>query len=343
MTEREPPQSPTAGRLRRIARGLLRGLLIAAAGLAFLWACVALAIDGFGVVLAVAYALGTLALLVFVRPRRRSWLAAGALFVLVLGWWLSIAPSNDREWQADVSRLTTMQVDGDRLTVTNVRNFVYRSEQDFTPRWEERSYDLSRIVGVDLLVCDWGAPMIVHTMLSFEFADGKHLAISIETRKERSESYSALRGFFRQFELYYAVGDERDLIGVRTVARGEHVRLHRLSLPRDQARALLLDYAHQVNRLAETPVWYNALDQNCTTTIRLHAIELGIEQPWNWRILINGYGEELLYMRGMVNTSIPFEELRARADVTEPSRAAYAQAGFSQLIRASVPPRPNGP
>jgi hypothetical protein len=343
MTERESPQSTASGRFRRIARGLLRVLFATAAILAVLWATVALAIDGPGVVLAIAYALASIAVFVFVRPRRRSWIAIGALFVLVLGWWFSIAPSNDRDWQPDVSRLTTMQVNGDHLTVNNVRNFVYRSEQDFTPRWEERSYDLSRIVGVDLLVCDWGAPMIVHTMLSFDFADGDPLAISIETRKERNESYSALRGFFRQFELYYAVGDERDLIGVRTVTRGEHVRLHRLSLPRDQARALLLDYARQVNRLAEKPVWYNALDQNCTTTIRLHAIELGIEKPWNWRILINGYGEELLYMRGMVNTSIPFDELRARADVTETSRAAYGQADFSQRIRASVPPRPGGP
>ena len=343
MTAPIPSRSRTTGRLRALVRGLLRALLTIATLLAVCWASAALAVDGPWVMAAVTYCLGSLALLVFVRPRRRGWLGAAGLFVLVLAWWLALAPRNDRDWQPDVSRLTTMRVDGDRLTVVNLRNFEYRSEQDFVPRWEERTYTLSRLVGVDMLVGDWGAPMIVHTMLSWEFADGTHLAISIETRKERNEAYSALRGFFRQFELYYAVGDERDLIGVRTIARGERVRLHRLAIPRDRAHALLLDYAREVNRLAEHPAWYNALDHNCTTSIRLHAIELGIERPWNWRILVNGYGEELLYRRGMVNTSIPFADLRARADVTEASRAAYGSAEFSQRIRAAVLPRPRGP
>lgn len=335
--------APRHARVRRVLRGVARGVLALAVVLAVVWAGAALAVDGPGVILAGAYALGSLALLVLVRPRRRGWNSAGVLFALVLGWWLSIEPSNERDWQPDVSRATTMQVDGDRLTVTDLRDFEYRSEQDWTPRWERRTYDLAQLVGVDLLVCDWGAPMIVHTMLSWEFADGEHLAVSIETRKEQAEGYSALRGFFRQFELYYAVGTERDLIGVRTTVRGERVRLHRLATPRDDARALLLDYARQVNRLAREPVWYNAVDQNCTTTIRLHAIELGIQRPWDWRILVNGFGEELLYRRGMLDDSIPFEELRARSDVTEASRAAYGDARFSKLLRAGVPPRPRRP
>jgi len=327
------------------ARLVALALLATAVFLALTWGGLALALDGPGRVLAIVYALASVLLLAlaFVRGRRWAWLACGGLFALVLAWWLSIEPRNDRLWLPDVSQLATARVEGERLTITNLRNFEYRTESDFTPRWEERSYDLSRVTGVDLCVCDWGAGLIVHTMLSWEFEDEQHLVVSIETRKEVGEGYSALRGFFRQFELYYVVGDERDLIGVRTGLRGERVRLYRLAMSAENARALLVDYAQRINHLSAEPAWYNALTHNCTTSIRLHAIDLGIEQPWDWRILVNGRGEELLYQRGMVDASLPFEELRARSDVTEAARAAGTRPDFSRLIRERVLPRPRRP
>ena len=334
------PSGAKPGWSRRIARVAALSALALIAVLAIGWGSLALTLDGPGRILAGAYALASLLLPVFVRPRRWGVLACAALFALVLGWWLSIEPSNERPWLEDVSRLPTMRVEADRLTVTNLRNFEYRSEQDFTPRWEERAYDLSLVKGADLLVCDWDDPFIVHTMMSWEFEDGEYLTVSIETRKEEGESYSAVRGFFRQFELYYVVGDERDLIGVRTGVRGEHVRLYRLDVTPADARRLLEAYAHRVNQLTEEPSWYNAFTHNCTTSIRLHAVELGIERPWDWRILVNGRGEELLYLREMVNTSLPFEELRERSDVTEAARAAAGDPEFSRLIRSDVPPRP---
>lgn len=328
---------------RRILRVLLR-FALAVVALAFVaWASLALSLDGAGRWLAAVYVLASLALLVFVRPRARGRLACAALSAVVLVWWLSIEPRNDRSWLPDVSELPTMRVEGERLTVANLRNFEYRSEADFTPRWEQRTYDLGQITGVDLVVCDWGEAWIVHTILSWEFEGGEHLAVSIETRKEVGEAYSAVRGFFRQFELYYVVGDERDLIGVRTDYRGEHVRLYRLKVTPENARALLLDYAQRVNELAEEPAWYNALTHNCTTSIRLHAVDLGIEQPWNWRVLVNGYGEELLYMRAQVNTTLPFGELRARSDLTVVARASAAAPDFSTRIRAELPARPSAP
>jgi hypothetical protein len=334
------PRAAESGR-----RGRVRGVLLASASvlvaLPFVaWGSLALALDGPGRVLAVAYSLASLALLVFVRPRRRGWFSCAGLFVLVLAWWLLIEPRNDRNWLPDVNQLSTVQLEGERLTVANLRNFKYRTESDFTPHWEERTYDLARLTGMDLLVCDWGEALIVHTMMSWEFEGGEHLVVSIETRKEVGEGYSALRGFFRQFELYYVVGDERDLIGVRVGVRGERVRLYRLAVSPEQARALLLGYAQRINRLVEEPAWYNALTHNCTTSIRLHAVELGIERPWNWRILVNGYGEELLYMRAMVDTSLSFEELRTRSDITGAARAAGTAPDFSQLIRAGIPARP---
>ncbi len=338
MTTREEHEGWLArgGRiLRKFAVGLVALLAIA-------WASLALALDGPGRAFAAAYAVVSLVLLALARRRRVGRTACAVLFVLVLAWWLTLEPSNDRRWLLDVSRLPAARVDGDRLTIANVRNFEYRSEEDFTPRWEERSYDLARVRGVDLCVCDWGAGLIVHTMLSWDFGGGEHLTISIETRKEEGEGYSALRGFFRQFELYYVVGDERDLIGVRTSVRGERVRVYRLATSADEARALLVDYVERIEELAEEPAWYNALTENCTTSIRLHAVDLGIERPWDWRILVNGRGEELLYERGMVSTSLPFEELRPRSDVTELARAAAGAPDFSTRIRRDLPPRPGG-
>ena len=271
------------------------------------------------------------------RPR---WLGHGAFllgFAAVLVWWFGIEPRNDRRWLPDVARTTRFELDGEQLAVHDLRNFEYRSETDFTPRWEERRYDLSRLRGVDVLLSDWGAPGIVHTLVSWEFEGAEPLAISIETRKEEGESYSALRGFFRQFELYYVVGDERDVIRVRTSFRGERVRLYRLKVPVPVARALLLSYVTHVNRLADEPAWYNALTGNCTTTIRLHAGELGLASRLDWRLYANAYSDELLYLRGALDTTLPFEELRERSDITEEARAAEDDPEFSRRIRQALP------
>ncbi len=174
-----------------------------------------------------------------VRPVWRLWATFALLFVAIQVWWLRIEPSNDREWMSDVARLPVVTFDGDRITIQNVRNFEYRSETDFDERWETRTYDLDELIGVDMFLSYWGSPMIAHTIASWEFSDGQHLAISIETRKEVGEAYSAVLGFFRQFELYYVVADERDVIGVRTNHRGEEVYLYRLRTKVPAARAVL--------------------------------------------------------------------------------------------------------
>ncbi|HEY2160250.1 MAG TPA: DUF4105 domain-containing protein, partial [Solirubrobacteraceae bacterium] len=173
----------------------------------------------------------------------------------------------------------------------------------------------------------------------WEFDDGRHLAISIETRKENGETYSALRGFFRQYELYYVVADERDVVRLRTNYRGEQVFLYRLRGSPESAGAVLRSYLERVNQIADTPEWYNAFTHNCTTTIRGHVKEAGIHNPWNWRILANGKMDELLYGEGIINSSLPFAEVRARGDITAKARAADRD-DFSQLIREGLLPRP---
>ena len=306
------------------------------------WATAAIRLDGptsplLANVAALAFAAAAVGVLFAVRPRALGAAVALVATGAVAAWWLSIPPSNDRAWQPDVAKLATATIDGDLVTIENVRHFEYRSDQDFTEHWETRRYDLSRLRGLDLFLSDWGAPGIVHTILSWEFEDGPPLAISIETRKEVGESYSALLGFFRHYELYYVVADERDVIGVRANVRGERVRLYRLRTTPEAARALLLDYLRELNRLAASPHWYNAASQNCTTTIRHHIRAIGPRFPWSWKILANAWIDELAYERGALDTTLPFPALRAQSDVTEKAKAAADAPDFSQRIRDGLP------
>jgi hypothetical protein len=265
------------------------------------------------------------------------WVAFSICFFVVQFWWIGLEPSNDRVWLPDVAHLSVASFDGDLVTLDNVRNFHYRSEDDFDESWETRTYDLSKLRGIDLFLSYWGSPLIAHTIASWEFEDGQHLAISIETRKEVGESYSAILGFFRQYELYYVASDERDVIGVRTNHRGEEVYLYRMRTPIPVARALLVDYLKTMNALALEPRWYNALSHNCTTTIRRHARQVAPRNPFSWKIFVNGFIDELGYDRGSMDTSLPFEELRSRSEITERARAAGDDPAFSSLIREGLP------
>ena len=310
--------------------------------LVHLWSVAAIWIDGpssraAAVLSIVVYGAAAAGAATLGRGPVRRVLVSAVPFVVVLAWWLSLSPSNDREWLRDVAELPRAEIDGDRLVVHNVRNFEYRSEEDYTERWETREYDLSKLQGVDLFLSYWGSPHIAHTIASWDFGDGRPLAISIETRKEVGEAYSAVLGFFRQFELYYVVADERDLVGLRTNHRGETVYLYRLTVHADVARAILLDYFEEINALDTEPVWYNAASHNCTTTIRHHVQHVARGNPLDWRLLVNGYIDEMGYERGNLDTSLPFEELRARSDIGERARAAGDALDFSRRIREGLP------
>jgi hypothetical protein len=314
--------------------------LIVAAAIA--WGVLALWFDGpQSRVLAATMATGlmvvSILLAAFVRPFLRGLVIALLPVGAVALWWTSIPASNTRDWTPDVARTARATFDGSRVTIQNLRNFKYRSESDYDQRWETRTYDFDRIRGVDLFLSFWGPTQIAHTIVSWDFDDGQHLAISIETRKQKGESYSALRGFFRQYELYYVVADERDLVELRTNYRGEQVYLYRIRAPASQARALLVDYLNEVNRLADHPRWYNALTQNCTTTIRGHAQNVGAGGRFDWRLLANGHLDQLLYERGQIDTDIPFDQLRSRSDITARAKAAGDSPDFSARIRQDLP------
>jgi hypothetical protein len=329
----------------RLVTWSLRVVLLIVIGIGVLWSVLALWIDGpvnrvLAGLLAAITALVALGLLVFVRPWPRGYAAALLPVAVVAGWWLSLQPSNERDWLPEVSRLPTAEIRGDQLTVHNLRNFAYPSPTSTVERWETRTYDLSRLEGFDLFLSYWGPTLYAHTIASWVFTDGAPLAVSIETRKERGEEYSALLGFFRQFELYYVVSDERDVIGVRAGPRQEQVYLYRLRGSPALARALLLRYIDEINRVARAPQWYHAIVHNCTTEIRHRAREVASDNPFDWRLLANGYLDELGYERGMINTSLPFPELRRRSEITSRARATATDPAFSRLIREGLPERP---
>ena len=269
--------------------------------------------------------------------------ALGILFVaLALTWYLSRRPSNLRDWQRDVARLATAEMRGDRVAIRNVRNFTYRTRTDFDERWEEREYDLSKIDGLDMYFVHWGAPLIAHMIVSWSFSDGRHLAISVETRKKKGQVYSALAALFRQYELIYVVADENDVIRLRTNVRGEQVYLYRVNTSPAAARRLLVNYLEAVNAIAREPLWYNAIAANCVSVIRQRVIHAGGRAPFSWRLFANAYLPGLLHERGELDRSRPFEELKAMSHINEVARSIGPDEDFSAKIRAGLP-RPRSP
>ena len=324
-----------------------RFVLVALAGLACMlataWAVGALYFDfpisWLRVSLAVTYGLAMLAALVFVKG---AWRAMGAIavgFVTVLAWWLTIKPTAERAWQPDVARRSWADVHDDEITLHNVRNCEYHTETDYTPRWETRVVHLSKLTGVDLAITYWGSPWIAHPIASFQFADSLPIAISIETRKAVGQSYSALRGFYRQYELIYIPADERDVIRLRTNYRDEQVYLYHTTASPERARGIFLEYLRHLNQLHDRSEFYNAITDNCTTNIRAAniAAERGKSPPWNWRVLLNGKSDELLYERGFIDRSLPFDELKARSLINPRAKAAGVSPNFSELIRIGLP------
>jgi hypothetical protein len=279
--------------------------------------------------------LGVVAIVCLALRRWRVVALYGVCFVAIFAWWVTLQPSNDRVWADDVARTASGTVDGDHLVMRNVRNFAWRSDSDFEPRWETRSYDLNALTGVDLFMSYWAGESIAHAIVSFGFADGQHLAFSIEIRKEKTESYSALAGFFRAYELSFIAADERDVVGVRTNVRGEDVRLYRLRVTPAQARALLLEYVAEADALAGTPRCYNSLTTNCTTQIFRMVRTLQPSLPMDYRVLLAGYLPDYVYDLGRLDTSIPFEVLRDRSHIR--GKADSTDPDFSKKIREGVP------
>jgi len=311
------------------------------AALAALWAAGALYFDlpaspAIRDATAIAWLLGVFVAWFFIRSRRRARVAVGLVFLGIIGWWLTISPRQDRDWKPEAAVLADTVIDSEHVTIQNVRNFDYRTETDFTPRYDTRTYDLRQLRGLDLFVNYWGSPLIAHPIVSFDFGDQGRICFSIETRPERGEAYSAIRSFYRQFELIYVAADERDVIRVRTNFRtSEDVYLYRLNLPLKQVRRRFLEYARRINELHARPEWYNAVTTNCTTSIRSQH-DAKDRVPWDWRLLANGKADEMLYERSVLDHALPFAELKRRARINERAKAIKDASDFSERIRTQL-------
>ena len=330
-------------RIAKAAGLLLPGLVTAASGV---WGVLALAYSGpqndiarFGVaaVFAVA-ALAALIALGFRHWRWRAFAAYLALFTLLLAWYFTLKPSNQRDWQTDVALLPYATIEDNWVTVHNIRNFDYRSETDYTPAWYDKRFDLNKLESVDLVAVYWMGPDIAHVLQSFAFSDGSHLAISIEARKEKGEAYSTSKGFFRQYELFYVVADERDVIRLRTNYRHdppEDVFVYRMNGPIENARRLFLEYMIKMNELAESPVFYNTLTTNCTTNIWLNSRVNPEHLPFSWEVLASGHFPAFLHEHGrLASGGLPFSELQQRVHINTRAHAADRAEDFSRRIRA---------
>jgi hypothetical protein len=268
------------------------------------------------------------------RPRALRIVLAACLLVTI--GWLLIPASNDRDWMPEYSRTATATFAGDLVTIHDLRDFEYRGEFDFTPRFSERTVSLSQLESLDLVLSNWGLEQISHTIVSFGFADGTHVAVSIETRRENGEPQTTLRSLFKQYELIYVVADERDLIRLRADFRKETVRIYPLRTTPDEVRVLFRDVMGRVNRLARDPDYYNLLTQNCTTSLMPHRAKV---RPWRYRdvrVLLNARFDELLFEHGAIDTELPLDEARRRFTVKPGPVDPGSSVDYSQRIR----PRP---
>lgn len=265
----------------------------------------------------------------------RAVLGYAVLLATIGVWWGTLTPSNERIWADDVAQMTSGKLEGSRLTMSNVRNFEWQTDEDYRARWETREYDLEHLSSVDLITSYWGMPAIAHILVSFGFEDGRFLLFSVETRKEKGESYSAISGFFKQYEVSILATDERDALRVRTNVRGEDDYLYRIVLSAPQRKALLLSYVEQANDLLSHPRFYNTVSANCTSIVfdMMNTIVTGL--PMDYRLLLTGYLPGYVHDVGGLQPAYSLEALREVGRITE--RAKEDSTGFSARIREGVP------
>jgi len=331
------------GAMHNMLRWVISLLLI----LIWAWGCLALFFSGPGpewlkISLACLFACSLPIVFLFTRSFGKGLVLCLCLLVAMFTWWQTIKPTNDKDWAAEVARISHGEIQGKRLIIHNVRNFSYTGEQINDERWDTREYDLTKLRGLDIFLSYWASEHIAHTILSWDFGEDQHLAISIETRKDKTQEYSAIKGFFKQFELSYVAADEKDIIKLRTNYRKERVYVYPVNVTKQTALALLKSYLAEMNRLVNKPEFYDALTRNCTTTIHLHtrAIDPGNPPPMDWRLIASGHIDELLYERKLVAHDLPFAELRQKSRIDQRMQN-YNRDNFSRFLRLDLPKQHN--
>jgi hypothetical protein len=328
----------TAGALR-FAAMLLATLLL---GVPALWGALALwyqAPGGQRSVIVVLWGAFTLGILIALWQGRAglAFVSFALAFGILLIWWQRITPTNESLWADDVAQITHGSIDGNRVTLRNVRNFEWRSNTDYTQRWETRSYDLNQLTSVDMVMSYWDGWTIAHMLISFGFDDGQHVAFSVEVRRRKNASYSELGGFFKRDGLSIIAADERDVIRVRTNVRGEDDYLYRIRMPLSAMRSLFLGYIEQADRLVDTPRFYNTITVNCTTLVYHMMKRIVGYLPWSYRLLLTGYLPAYVYRVGGLDQRFTLEELRTLGRITDRAKLADRSDTFSADIREGIP------
>lgn len=319
-------------------------------GLIALWTCIwlivlwcALALyysnlpSGLRPWVACAFVLATVAVLFFLKPRRRAIWTFVALIVVVMVYYALIPPSNDRHWRKDVSVLPWAEIKGNQATIHNIRNSEYRNTTDFDLHHYDRTYDIDRLRSMDFYMCFWAPMPFCHTMMSFGFDDGDYLCVSIETRPEEHEAYSVLASCFKQYELVYVAGDERDLVRLRTNFRDEAVYLYHIDTTPGAMRRIFLDYCRRMNELKARPEWYCLLTRNCTTDIPRRDGQSRWALPESWKIIVNGLVDRYLYREQSLDQRMPLMDLRKVGHIDTRAQNADHDPAFSRAIRAGIP------
>jgi hypothetical protein len=244
-------------------------------------------------------------------------------------------PSNWRDWSPDQALLPYAEINGDIVHVHNVRNCTYLTADTYVLGYYDKTYDLSKLQYVDFIVVPFrGMPSLAHTMLSFGFEDGEHLATSVEIRRQKGETYDLIKGMLNHYELMYVVADERDVVKLRTTYRGDDVYLYRARATPERARMLFVDVMERVDKLASAPEFYNVFTNNCTTNIVGHINHIAPGKvPQGPKILLTGHSDRLAYDLGLLDTTLPFQEARRRAKVSDVARQCSNAPDFSDRIR----------
>lgn len=264
-------------------------------------------------------------------------------FLIALVWYLSLAPAQDRDWDPEVAKVLTYQRQGDMVELHNIRNFKWNVDGSYQEKWESRSYDLNQLNGVNIITSYWMGPQIAHTLVSFDFKNSKPLTFSIEIRKEKNEAFSAIGGFFRQFELSLVASDEKDIIYTRSNIRKEQVYFFPVNMTQTQMKALFNEYLQKADELKRQPKWYNTLTSNCTTLVfdMVQAVS-GDQLPMDYRILASGYLPNYLYDLGALDQRWDmktwYENAHVNPKTASLSNTKYnSSEDYSTLIRYGLP------
>jgi hypothetical protein len=313
-------------------------LVIPSTAVIALWTAGAIYYDAcrgarWGRLVMVGWLAAVVALFALWQPLWQPFAVLLGVFALFLVWWFGQKPSHDRDWDLSVAVLPRAVRHDDAVTIENVRNFEYRSLDDFTPRYESRTVRLSNLRGADVIFFNWGSPWMSHPVLVFDFGPDGRICISIEVRYRRDQQYAIVRSFYRQQELIFVVADERDVILRRTkYGKPQTAHLYRMFVTPEAVLYAFLDYVGAINDLYERPRWYHGLCANCTTTFYRFPNSRRFR---DWRVVVNGRLDQALYEDGRLDQSLPFDELRRLALVNEIANAA-PEVGFGDHLRREL-------